>query len=101
MYEKMIEMGKKEKNIRYEATRDTSYVNTLRMTEKGLGEIIKDEEDKFEDTDIEMNNVVLKPNVEKLEKELEKIREILAKVRKRELQRTVEPKKEDVDDISI
>ncbi len=101
MYEKMIEMGKKEKNIRYEATRDTSYVNTLRMTEKGLGEIIKDEEDKFEDTDIEMNNVVLKPNVEKLEKELEKIREILAKVRKRELQRTVEQKKEDVDDISI
>ncbi len=101
MYEKMIEMGKKEKNIRYEATRDTSYVNTLRMTEKGLGEIIQNEEDRFEDTDIKMNNVVLKPNVEKLEKELEKIREILAKVRKRELQRTVEPKKEDVDDISI
>lgn len=101
MYEKMIEMGKKEKNIRYEATRDTSYVNTLRMTEKGLGEIIQDEEDRFGDSNIEMNNVVLKPNVEKLEEELEKIREILAKVRKKELQRTVETKKEDVDDISI
>ena len=101
MYEKMIEMGKKEKNIRYEATRDTSYVNTIRITEKGLGEIIQDEEDRFNDTEIEMNNVVLKPNVEKLEEELKKIREILSKVRKREQQKIVEAKKEDVDDISI
>lgn len=101
MYEKMIEMGRKEKNIRYEATRDTSYVNTTKMVEKGLGELIEDVEDRFGDTDIEMNNVVLKPNVEKLEEELKKIKELLARLRKQQLQKTVEPKKEEQDDISI
>ena len=71
------------------------------MVEKGLGEIIKDEQDRFDDTDIEMNNVILKPNVEKLEEELKKIKELLARLKKQQLQKIVEPKKEDPDDISI
>ena len=85
MYEKMIEMAKKGKNVRYEATRDTSYINTKNMEKKGLIEVISDEEDRFSDSDIEMNNVVITPNVEALEEELKKVRETLRKLREKEL----------------
>lgn len=85
MYEKMIEMAKKEKNIRYEATRDTSYVNTQNMQRKGLIEVLENEESTFENSDIEMNNVVVKPNLEELEEELKKVRETLAKLKEKGL----------------
>ena len=40
MYKKLIEIGEKQKTVRYEATKDTSYINTKRMEEKGLVEIL-------------------------------------------------------------
>ena len=55
------------------------------MEKKGLIEVISDEEDRFSDSDIEMNNVVITPNVEALEEELKKVRETLRKLREKEL----------------
>ena len=50
MYKKLIEMGEKQKTVRYEATKDTSYINTKRMEEKGLVEILSEENDTFENS---------------------------------------------------
>ena len=90
VYEKLIEMAEKGKKVRYEATRDTSYINTKRMEEKGLIEIEEDEEGRFGNSKIEMNNVIIKPNKEKLEEELKKIKETLKKLEEREVRKTVE-----------
>lgn len=98
VYEKMIEMAKKEKNIRYNATRDTSYLNTKRSVEKGLIEILEDKEDRFDNSDIKMNNVV-KPNIEKLEEELKKIRKTLEMLRQRGMKKVIEKKRENDQNI--
>ncbi len=89
VYEKMLEMGEKEKTVRFEATRDTSYINIQRAKEKGLVEIIEDKNDKFEDSDIDMNNMIVKPNVEKLREELEKIRKVLEKLKEKEREKVI------------
>ena len=94
VYEKLIEMAEKGKKVRYEATRDTSYINTKRMEEKGLIEIEEDKEGRFGNSKIEMNNVIIKPNKEKLEEELKKIKETLKKLEEREVRKTVEEKDE-------
>ena len=93
VYEKLIEMAQKGKKVRYEATRD-SYINTKRMEEKGLIEIEEDKEGRFGSSKIEMNNVIIKPNKEKLEEELNKIKEALKKLEEREVRKTVEVKEE-------
>ena len=95
MYEKMLEMAKKGKNTRYDATRDTSYVNTKRNEEKGIIEIVEEKEGNFGDSDIEMREVEVKVNIEKMEEELEKVREILKRLREKEMTKTKEKKKED------
>ena len=95
VYEKLIEMAEKGKKVRYEATRDTSYINTKRMEEKGLIEIEEDKEGRFGNSKIEMNNVIIKPNKEKLEEELNKIKEALKKLEEREVRKTVEVKEEE------
>ena len=95
IYEKMLEMAEKEKTVRYEATRDTSYINTKKMKEKGLIEILTDEKDTFGNSNIQMNNVVIRPNKEKMQEELNKIRDLLNALRERELVKTVPKKKEE------
>ena len=81
-------MGEKQKTVRYEATKDTSYINTKRMEEKGLVEILSEENDTFENSDIEMKNVVVRPNVEKLKEEIKKVEKMLKILEERGYQKT-------------
>lgn len=88
-YEKLLEMAKKGKVVSFDATRDTSYININRAVEKGLVEIINDEEFEFGDTDIEMNSMVVKPISENIEIELKAIKEIMEKLKRKQELKTV------------
>ncbi len=101
VYSKMLEMAEKGKNVRYEATRDTSYINTKKMEEKGLIEIIEEKKAKFENSDIDMNNVVVKVNVDKLKEELSNIRELLEKLRQRGVTKASFRENRNTDNISL
>ncbi len=94
LYEKLLEMSEKDKLVRFEATRDTSYRNITRAMEKGLLEVIENEEAVFDDTGINMNIMSIKPNAEKIREELKKIKEVTSKLKKKEMLQTI-PKNSD------
>ena len=100
VYSLMLNMASQGKNIRFEATEDTSYINIRKMAEKGLITIEEEHEEKwrnnkddedyeYEDYEeettekIKMHNMVVKANKEKLEEELKRIKKILKKRQER------------------
>ena len=89
-YSLMIEMAEKGKKVRFEATRDTSYLNVKDMVTRGLCTVVEEVEDEYQDTGIKMNNMVIEPNGEKLEEELKKTRETLKRLERRITQDTIE-----------
>ena len=54
----------------------------------GLVEILSEENDTFENSDIEMKNVVVRPNVEKLKEEIKKVEKMLKILEERGYQKT-------------
>ena len=105
VYTYMLQMAEKEKNIRFEATEDTSYKNILNMVDKGLATIEEENtteweknrynEEEYDDNkyanskkqeklgenkeQITMHNMVIKINKEKLREEIKRIQVMIAK----------------------
>lgn len=80
-YEVMLEVGRKGKCVKTEATRDTSLLNLNKMQEKGLIKIAQSSD--FNDG-VDKSKVEFVVDVEKMEKELETIKVYLDKIRQRE-----------------
>ena len=104
MYKLMLETAEKGKKIRFEATEDTSYINIMNMSRKGLVEIEEDEqrawneanyneenitnteeETKQDVEDITMHNMVVNVNEEKLAEEIARIQNLLDRVKEKRM----------------
>ncbi len=88
MYEVFIEAAKAGKTITCDATRDTSGLNIDGMVKNGLVKVVKDNAHNWGAGNIQMRDMELIPDKEKLEKELKKLEKMLEKAEKR--RRTVE-----------
>lgn len=117
LYELLIKAGKEKKEVTCNATKDTSLINIKRMLEKGLikvkdedgNEIIVSKDKKLvnartgkeveyrkysEDGQIEMLDLKIEPDVEKLNKEIPKVEDFLEKARQKERMKGKEKNKE-------
>ena len=90
MYKLMLEAEKEQKPIRFEATEDTSYINIQKIAKKGLVNIQEDDQRDWDNQgDIQMHDMKITVNKEKMEEELRKVQERLAKKREESLFRKV------------
>ena len=95
MYKLMLEAQKEQKPIRFESTEDTSYINIQKIAKKGLVNIQEDDQREWDNQgDIQMHDMKITVNKEKMEEELRKVQERLAKKREESLFRKVEDKEE-------
>lgn len=86
----MLEAQKEQKPIRFEATEDTSYINIQKIAKKGLVNIQEDDQRDWDNQgDIQMHDMKITVNKEKMEEELRKVQERLAKKREESLFRKV------------
>lgn len=83
MYEIMLEADEKGKTVTCDATRDTSGLNLDNMVKKGLITIEQEEDYDWGHSDIEMRRMTIKPNAEKLKKELTQLEKLLERAEDR------------------
>jgi hypothetical protein len=86
MYEVFIEAAESGKTITCDATKDTSGLNIQNMIKNGLVEVISAEDYEWNGaSNIEMQNMELKPSKEKIEKELKKLEKLIEKAEERRM----------------
>lgn len=95
VYKLMLEAQKEQKPIRFEATENTSYINIVKLAKRGLVHIEEDNKRDWSNSgEIQMHDMKITVNKEKMEEELKKVQERLAKKREEALFRKVEDKEE-------
>lgn len=96
IYKLMLNAQEEQKQIRFEATEDTSYINIMKMAKKGLVHVEEDKKNRWnDDSNINMHDMKITIDKEKMQAELEKVQTRLAKRREESLFRKVEDKDEE------
>jgi len=83
MYEIMLEADEKGKTVTCDATRDTSGLNLDNMVKKGLITVEQEEDYDWDHSDIKMRKMTIKPNADKIKKELKQLEKLLEKAEER------------------
>lgn len=97
MYSLMLNAAEEQKQIRFEATEDTSYINIQKMAKRGLVHVEEDEKREWSNGgDIKMHDMKITVDKEKMQEELKRVQIRLARKREESLLRKVEYK-EDVE----
>lgn len=93
MYKLMLNAEEEQKPIRLEATEDTSYINIVKLAKRGLVHVEEDNKRDWSNRrEIQMHDMKITVNKEKMQEELKKVQERLAKKREEALFRKVEDK---------
>ena len=98
IYKLMLDAAEEQKQVRFEATEDTSYINIMKMAKKGLVNVQNDnarEWGRREGEEIKMHDMIITVNKEKMQEELKRAQERLKKKKDERLLRKVEDKLED------
>lgn len=95
MYKLMLNAEEEQKPIRFEATEDTSYINIVKLAKRGLVHVEEDNKRDWSNRgEIQMHDMKITVNKEKMQEELKKVQERLAKKREEALFRKVEDKED-------
>ena len=95
MYSLMLNAAEEQKQIRFEAKEDTSYINIQKMAKRGLVHVEEDEKREWSNGgDIKMHDMKITVDKEKMQEELKRVQVRLDRKREESLLRKVEDKED-------